>query len=111
MTATNQNFTVYSGDTESVVVGVSQDGSAASLSSASAVWIMEEEVGSGSLARLTSDDYLSLSGSTVTIALAASHTNGLVGKYYHELEITDISSNITTVTTGIVTVKKSGASL
>ena len=111
MTSTNQNFTIYAGDTNNVIVGVEQNSVAASLTGASAVWILSSDIGSGSLVRMTSDDFLTISGSTVTIAISPSHTNSLVGKYFHELEVTDSSGNVSTTTTGVVTVKESGASL
>jgi len=109
MTSVNQNFTVYAGDTAQVSIGVTQSGAAASLSSTSIVWVLEEEVGSGSLVKLTTDDYISVSGSIVILGISPSHTQNLNGKYYHEVEVTDTSGNISTVTTGTVTIKKSGA--
>jgi len=113
MTSVNQNFTIYAGDTASITVGITTDSgtTAASLAGASAVWIAEEEVGSGSVIRLTTNNFVSLSGSIATLAIAASDTVNLAGKYYHELEVTDTNGNISTTTTGIVTIKKSGASL
>ena len=111
MVSTNQNFTIYAGDTNNVLVGIEEDDIAASLTGASAVWILSSDIGSGSLVRITSDDFLSISGSTVTIAISPSHTSSLAGKYYHELEVTDSSGNVSTTTTGVVTIKKSGANL
>jgi len=112
MTSVNQNFTIYGGNTNSVSIGVTLDAgtSSASLGSCSAVWIVENEVESGSLIRLTTDSGISLSGSIATLAISPSLTSGLSGKYYHELVVTDAASNVSTVTTGIVTIKKSGVS-
>ena len=113
MTTTKQNLTMYAGDTASITVGVSNaDGNAASLAGASAVWVVEDQVGSGSFIRKTIDDDISVSGSTVTISVCPTDTSELGGgTYYHELEITDASGNVSTTTTGLITIKKSGANL
>jgi len=109
MTSVNQNFKIYAGDTAQVNIGVTQSDVAASLSNASVVWIVEESPKSGSLVRLTTDNGISVSGSIITLSISPSNTSSLTGNYYHEVEVVDVSGNISTVTTGTVTVKRSGA--
>lgn len=112
MTSINQNVNMYAGDTINVNFGISNsDNTAASLSSASPVWIMEQNVSSGSLLRKTSDSGISISGSTITVSISPSDTIDFAGTYYHELEVTDTSGNVSTVSTGLLTIKKSGAKL
>ena len=112
MTSVKQDLTIYAGDTVTISVGITDSGAAASLSSASAAWILETSVGSGSIIRkATGGSGISLSGSVATISVCPADTLSLAGDYYHELEVTDAYGNISTTTIGTITIRKSGASL
>jgi hypothetical protein len=109
------DFTLYQGDTRRIVVTV-QDaaGQPVGLVGVAAKWqaapgtadrfsptaVITKEIGAG----IEITDGVA---GELTISLAPEDTAGLTGTYYHELQITDASGDITTVLTGTMTVRRS----
>lgn len=115
MTATGQDVTMWAGDTKALVFTITDGaGVAINLSGSTVHWIMqhsltdsvallEKHVGSG----ITLTD---AEAGILTVTLAAKDTEGLAGgNYYHELEITDSSGDISTVAIGTITMYGSAA--
>lgn len=104
MTKTGQNFEIWAGDAVDLAFGVSaSDGTGQDMTGNTASWIFQDEQTSscitGSLAG-------TISGSTVTVALAASDTSGVSGYYYHELSATASGSPVT-LAVGTIKINKS----
>lgn len=110
MTAKNgQDFEMYSGDHRNVIFTVTNANSASiDLTGAYGVWALSNDAKTASILRLTSDSGcgMTLSGCTATVSLSPAHTAGLSGYYYHELQIKDSGSNISTVAVGTVTINQ-----
>ena len=108
-----QDATAYSGDTLSVTVTVKDDtNTAIDLTGATAEWRVCELLASGAHGTaeitLTTAAGVMLSDPTngqLTLSIAASETDDLDGVYVHELQITDSSGAVSTVSTGRLTVK------
>ena len=86
-------------------------GASVNLSGASAVWVLATRSGGASLSRLTTDagSGITVSGCTLTVSLSPFHTSGLAGIYYHEAQVRDSGSNISTVAVGTVDIKPDSA--
>jgi hypothetical protein len=106
MTARNQNFEMFCGDTREIVVTVRDaSGSAIDLTGATVLWTLsrsdrcDAEVSKSSPSEgivLTS-----AASGQFTITLDADDTEDLdPGDYYHEAEVTDSSGRVSTVLTG-----------
>lgn len=108
-TKTGQDFELWSGDHRTINFAVT-DGSGVSvnLTGACGVWVLANDAKTASILRLTSDSGcgMTLSGCTATVSLSPAHTSGLQGIYYHELQIKDSGSNISTVAVGTVTINQ-----
>ena len=98
---------MYSGDHKNLVITV-LDGNGASvlLTNASVSWMLAETPAGASLVSRTSDSGITVSGCTFTVSLSPVHTASLGGVYYHEAQVRDSASQISTVTTGNVTIYK-----
>lgn len=107
MTAINQDFTMWSGDTRSLVIGV-DDGTGASVDVSSAsrlIWILYDLDDGASRLRKDSDvSGVSFGGSEVTITIDPADTVDLNGMYGHEAELVDSAGNKSTVSVGVATV-------
>jgi hypothetical protein len=114
MTAVAQNVSMYQGDTKSLVFTVTDDaGAPKNITGALVRWVLQrwptdttpvldKNVGAG--ITLTTP----LSG-ILTVALAPADTLTLEGDYVHELEVTDTSTNVSTVAVGSMTILRSMA--
>ena len=101
-----QNFTMYSGDSKTLSVRVvNENWKPVDIDSATDITYKLAASVSGT-ALITKDlsDGISVANSTVTITLGTADTASLSGDYYHELQITDASSNVFTAFSGTVTV-------
>lgn len=109
MTALNQNFTMFSGDTKLVIIPVTKpDKSAADLNGASAKWILQDEDGVTNVLSKQSPETIAIVNSNeIQIKLLPNDTKDLIGTFYHECEITDQAGNVSTVSTGFITIVKS----
>lgn len=108
MTVKNQNFEMVAGDTKNIVIPVSNVND---LAGASVKWALKKTVydASNAVYKDTASGGISISGTTFTVALAPADTVALrPGDYYHEAEVTDAAGNVSTVTTGKVTISPTG---
>ena len=108
MASVGQDFTMHAGDTKDVTVSVVDgDGSSVTLTGATIVWKMARKVDETALlTKTTTAGDITISGADFSFTLAASDTASLdAGQYYHEAEVTDSSSDVATVTTGIITIE------
>lgn len=110
MTVKNQNFEMVAGDTKNIVITVA----IADITGASVKWALKKSVFSASNAvyKDTATGGVSITDAAAgkfTVALAPSDTVTLKpGDYYHEAEVTDAAGNVSTVTTGKVTLLPTG---
>lgn len=108
MTKTNQDFTIYAGNTAEISASISgSDAGAYDVSSASIEWTMQEYPKSASLVRKTTDSGITVSTSIVTITIDASDMQNYAGTYHHEARATDASDRVSTLFTGNVIIYKS----
>lgn len=108
MTAENQSFEIYSGDTKNIIIPVTDVyGEPLSLEGVTATWVLKSSAYVVEVAiTKTIGNGIDIDGSEVTISLNPSDTEGFSGLYYHELEIVDVAGNVSTVTTGNVIIKR-----
>jgi len=113
MTATGQDFTVRQGDSKIINITVIDEYSQPlNLYGITANWIMYKRNPDNPILQKTTVSGITLSVPTsgiLTIRLIPSDTETLLGRFYHECEITDTNGNISTVTEGSVTIFKSKA--
>jgi hypothetical protein len=101
-----QNFSMTEGDTLTLSFSLYEaDGTTAlNLTGVTVRWKLARSVTSAVLISKTNGDGITVgspaTGGTLTVELAALDTHGLYGRYYHEMEVTDLSSNVSTVATG-----------
>jgi hypothetical protein len=115
MTDEGQNFEMYAGESKVLTVTVKDEAAALiDLTGVSIEWIVKrfEDDVTGLITK-TVGHGITLSNQVTdkgefTITLAPADTESLGGaSYYHEAEVTDVGGNVSTVTRGIMTVKKS----
>jgi hypothetical protein len=103
VTAINQNFTMYAGDSKNIVVTMPED-----LTGCTVKWGLRQRMYSTeNLLSKTTSNGISINGSEISIKLAPEDTQTLSGTYYHECEVTDQLNNVSTIFTGMVTISKS----
>lgn len=114
MTALNQNFSMYAGDSKKVIITVTDDNNnALDLFGASVKWALkrssrtdEREIYKEINKGIKIDNP---TNGELTIDLLPSDTALLTpGTYYHECEVTDANGNVSTITVGYITISKSG---
>jgi hypothetical protein len=113
MTTTGQNFEMWSGDHKNLIYTVTDASSASvSLTGASVLWVLSDQINGASLARLTTDSGsgVTVSGCTFTVSLSPVHTSGLAGVYYTEAQVRDSASNVSTVAVGTAKINRDVAS-
>lgn len=104
MAKTQQNATMWQGETKSLVFTIS----GTTVTTATAiVWELSKTVSSANLVTktLAAGTITADSATQCTVALTASDTNSINGKHYHELRITDASSNTTVVASGYLQIE------
>ncbi|CAN7360916.1 hypothetical protein [Paenibacillus sp. LjRoot56] len=101
MTVSNQNFTMYAGDSKNIAVknlsGISYDG-------ASIVWTLS--INGGQVLSKSTSSGITISGDTFTVVLNSSDTTNLSGEYMQKAKVTDIFGKVSTSMTGTITFKK-----
>lgn len=115
MTVTDQDFSMYAGDSRTLTIAVVDgDGAAVNLTGASIEWGLWSDADATTLliSKSTSSGItiLTQSGDTLgkfRVTLAPADTSGLQGDYRHEAEVTDGAGNISTTTTGKATISAS----
>lgn len=107
MTKRNQNFDMFAGDTKDIIVTMTDS---TNLSGASVKWSLRRGGARGPLvASKTTSSGVTTSGTSFTVRLSSADTSSLVGQFYHEAEVTDVSGNVSTVTIGEIKIEPSGA--
>jgi hypothetical protein len=109
MTATQQNFTVTAGDSMTLLFTITDSSTKAAvdLSGAAITWalgitvkatpIVTKTVGSG----ITITD---AANGKLSVALVPTDTAKLAGRFYHEVQITDVIGDVSTVANGTATI-------
>lgn len=116
MTSEDQNFEMYAGESKVITVTVKDAaGALVDIGGASIEWIAKrsEDDAVGLITKTTAAgggitilDQTTHKGE-FTITLVPADTQSLGGaSYYHEAEVTDIATDVSTVMRGIVTIKK-----
>lgn len=105
-----QNVSLAAGDNMVITVTVTQAGSAKNLTGATAINYKAYPLNSSTAvitkALLSGVTVTNAAGGIFTVTLAPADTTALCGDYRHEAEITDVSGNISTVMTGLLSVQK-----
>ncbi|OMF35276.1 hypothetical protein BK133_11270 [Paenibacillus sp. FSL H8-0548] len=107
MTARNQNFVMYAGDTVEIEVPVANT----DLTGVTIKWAMKRSVkGDNTLYRETPSgiEITDAAAGIFMIKLESIDTKDLIGSFYHEAELMDAIGNVSTIMTGTITIKPSG---
>lgn len=111
MTATGQNFSFWTGEDKDLVYVIDSGtvGASVLVISFTAEWRLADEPGSGSLiCYKTGGSGITLSGCTITVALAAADTAGCTidGTYWTELSASDSNNKTNVLATGWATIHR-----
>ena len=116
MTQIGQDLTMYSGDSQVIgyTITDAESGDPVNLVAASAIkWRASKKLSSGFSptpllikALGTGVSVTNAAAGTIQVVLAPADTALLAGRFYHELEITDGSGNVSTVAVGTLTITK-----
>jgi hypothetical protein len=115
MATTDQNATIYAGDTVNINVVVTDPatGDPKNLAGATVQWAMFREYKGTVVLTKDTDAGITITdeaNGALTIALDASDTENVRPDIYaHEVEVTDSGGNVSTVTTGYITLEASWA--
>lgn len=120
MTAKRQDFPMFAGDTAELLVTVA-DGNAepdaygekppANLTGSTIKWALKDSVAGMQKVLKTVGVGVSLTApwkGEFSVLLSPADTQGLVGRFYHEAEVTDIDGHVSTVLTGFIRIEPSG---
>lgn len=109
VTAENQNFKMYTGDTKYIYLSV-EDGTL-DLNGVTVKWILKNGVKNAPEITIFKTNgqgvTIDLNANMILIKLDPSDSIDLLGKYYHEAELTDALGNISTIMVGEIEFKKS----
>jgi len=112
MTATDQNFTTWSGDDKVLTVTVTDgSGTATNLTGATINYELQAlpPDGVALLTKTTGGGGISITDAaagTFEITIAAADTASLSGVYFHECQVVDSSGNVSTIFTGRVNIRE-----
>ena len=109
MASRNQDFRIHAGDSKLISVTVrDEDDALQDLTGATIAWQMAKTPrGPAEISKSTGGSGITLGGTGIfNVSLDPSDTVGFSGLYYHEAQVTDVTSNVTTVTTGTVYVEE-----
>lgn len=113
MTKQNQDFVMWAGDNKLIdVTVVDGDGVAVDITGATIKWVLAKTAGDSALVTKTTGDGITITDAAAgkfRVTLVPADTESLAGVYYHEAEVTDASSQVSTVLIGKVIVYKSAA--
>ena len=103
----DQNTAFHSGDTKTLTVSiVNAAGVAVNVSTATAIsYKLAATPYSTALVTKSLTSGITVVTSTVSVALLPADTASLAGRYYHEMQITDASGNVSTVLSGQVMIE------
>jgi hypothetical protein len=100
----NQNFEMYAGDTKYLDYSIIMDGV---LAGSTIEWVLFDGAGVLKVTKATSSGITITGDRTFRVTLSPSDTTSLLGVYSHETEVTDASTNVSTVSAGTVLIRKS----
>lgn len=111
MTAINQDFSMYQGDTKNLVVSVTKDdGSELDLTGCTVKWAILKSTTNSEKLVLIETPRIRTDNNTITIPISSTDTLNLLGKYYHECKLIDTQGNASTIFVGYITLNKSNIS-
>lgn len=110
MTAINQNFEMYAGDTKNIIIAVTDaSGMALDLTAATVRWILKPPQPNAAIAISKSSPEIAIDIDRITIKLLPKDTETLFGNFYHEAELTDQIGNVSTIMVGTAKINRSFA--
>lgn len=110
MTAINQNFEMYAGDTKNIIIGVTDpSGMALDLTGATVSWILKPPQPAAPISIRKISPQVEIDMDRITIKLLPEDTENLAGNFYHEAELTDQIGNVSTIMVGTVKINRSFA--
>jgi len=111
MTAKDQSFEMFQGDTVKIFVTIyDDDNNVKDISGGTINWVMYKRTTSNIVLTKTTTSgivVLDAANGSIRIDLSPDDTKNLLGYYNHEGEFTDSSGNISTFMIGVVTIQKS----
>ncbi len=91
------DFSMFAGDTKQLAFAVVDSANAAvDVTGAGVKFVIAPQQSKSALVTKTELSGITISGSTITVALTPADTQALAGLYRYELEITDSSGNVST---------------
>lgn len=105
MTKKNQDFEMFAGNSKDIIITMADS---SGLSGATIKWVLKKSVNGQLITMKTVGGGISIGLTFFTVRLNPADTEGLSGRFYHEAELTDVLGNVSTVTTGHVTIEASG---
>jgi hypothetical protein len=106
LTYTDQDFSIYSGDTKNLMIEIE---GVSDLGGASLVWgARKKQKTTENQILKTSGSGIDINGQEILIKLNPGDTEGLTGDYFHELQLTDGVGNVSTVLVGKMYISPSG---
>lgn len=109
MIGTNQNFSMYSGDSKKIFVSiVDSKGTSINLLGSTVTWVLLKQNGI-EVTRKTSPGgvvFTQPEEGKLLVSLEPEDTNGLVGEHIHAMRIKDSSGIVSTVIKGQITIQR-----
>lgn len=111
MTAVNQNFTMFAGDTKELIISVTTpDGKTVNLTGATLKWALKAGGGApvNALLKQSPSGGIVISdalGGVFRVTLNPVDTRNLTGSFAHIGELTDSGGNLSTILTGTMTLQ------
>jgi hypothetical protein len=106
---------MYSGDTKLITVNISDDNfEDLDITGATLKWVVKRNIRSSTNNILkTTDDGIIVfdqqeQRGRIQIKILPADTEKLSGDFYHEIELTDVQGNVSTVMTGTITIEIDG---
>ena len=105
VTAENQNFTMYQGDTKYIDFPIDE----VNLVGSSFKWVLKSSVSDNdNIVVKTDASGVTVQDNIIRVKVDPIDTENEKGTLYHELELTDSLGNVSTIATGYITIKRSG---
>lgn len=103
----DQNFEMFAGTRKDLAISVTDGaGDPLVMTGASILWRLCEHEYASALVEKASPE-VTINSSIVTVPLQKGDTSSLAGKYYHEVRLTDASSNEDVIAKGWATINPS----
>jgi hypothetical protein len=111
MTAINQNFDMYAGDSKNIVISVVDEANKPlNVEGVTVKWILRptQPITAPNILDKTTPE-IETAEDKVTIKLLPQDTETLYGNFYHEAELTDQIGNVSTIMVGSIKINRSFA--